>query len=434
MRQRITYHAGHGPRPFNIDFVIDAIADQVLSDGDVDRALQRLFRLGSEDEMGLLDILDRLREEASDVKHELDLDRQHSDDEGQNASEQRRNDALAMREALRQVESLDDLQGIDPELMNRSLTSDEMEWIEKWSDMKGALIDAGLVAQTGARLQLTARAIRRIGAGILRNMYLPPQIRGRGSHAIHRPGTFGTPGDERSEWEWGLPLDLDVTRSLVNSISRGKSGGRIGLHIDDFVVQDRVSAAAYSTVLMLDMSRSMFESGAWDVAKRAAMALDTLNTATHRHDQLELVGFAGDARQLTMTELPMLNWDQFSHGTNLHAGLQIARRLLKQRRSSNRHIVVVTDGEPTAYMDHEQPIFENPVTERTTEATLLEARRASRDGIAMTIVAVGDELPTVGFAQHLIRCTSGRLIHLPIADLGRFVVQDIGSGSIRLIH
>lgn len=429
----LTYHRGTMPVRVDVASVIDAIADRVLHDGNVDKALQDVFRLGTDEDLGLLDILDRLREEAADLRQELSGDRQHDGD--QSLDKQRRLDDLsAMREQLRQIEDLDDLHNLDPEIVDRTLSDEEREWIEKWSDMRGQLIESGLVIAQGAQLRLTARAIRRIGSGLLRHMHLPPQQRGRGSHSVPVSGVSGIPSDDLIGWEWGRPFDLDVTASLISAMrSRGESG-TLRISLDDFIVRDRESGAAIATVLMLDMSRSMFDSGAWDIAKRAAIALDALNTTTHKRDVLKLVGFSGSARELDVLDLPSLSWDQYSHGTNLQAGLQVAQDILKPYRTMNRQIVIVSDGDPTAYQDESSSVFENPVTERTITATLREARRVSRSGIAVTMIAVGDAFDPAGFALTMTRTVSGRLIHLPVDQLGAFVVHDVARGTVRTIR
>ncbi|MCO5218473.1 MAG: hypothetical protein M9909_06540 [Thermomicrobiales bacterium] len=205
--------------------VIDEIADRVLLDGDVDKALQDVFRLGTDEDMGLLDILDRLREEATDLRHELSGDRQHDDGDQSLDKSRRLEDVSSMREQLRQIENIDDLHNLDPEFVDRTLSDEEREWIEKWSDMRGQLIESGLVIAQGTQLRLTARAIRRIGSSLLRHMHIPPQQRGRGSHSIPFSGISGTPGDNLIPWEWGRPFDLDVTASLMFAIrSRDESG------------------------------------------------------------------------------------------------------------------------------------------------------------------------------------------------------------------
>jgi Ca-activated chloride channel family protein len=39
------------------------------------------------------------------------------------------------------------------------------------------------------------------------------------------------------------------------------------------------------------------------------------------------------------------------HFTNLHMGLQLARRILRKRTSENKQIFIVTDGQPTAHVE-----------------------------------------------------------------------------------
>lgn len=434
MNSVVTYRSGKPNRRVNIDEVLESISDQVLSDGDVEKALQRDFRFGTEDDMGLLDILDRLREEISDAEELLQDPDDHDFDMEVAPTEGQVEDAKAMRDALRQVESLDDLDDIDPELMERTLSTEELEWVDKWSDMTGQLIESGLVAMSGPKMVLTARAIRQIGSRLLQHMFLPATRRGKGNHPIPAPGLHGMAGDDSTEWEWGKPLDLNIARSLTNAVRRSGEIGSVKLKTEDFEVFERESAAAIHTVLLTDMSRSMFDSGAWDAAKRAAIALNTLITTSRMHDELDLVGFSGDARKLSLEELPSLSWDQFSHGTNLHAGLLVASRLLKQHHALNRQIVIITDGEPTAYMDGHNPVFEHPVTGKTLDSTLLEAKRLARQGVNFTTIYVGDEAEAPEFARTLSQTVNGRLILLPLDDLGTFVVRDVAQGTYRTVR
>lgn len=430
----LTYHSAAPARTINVEAVLDSIADQVLDGGDVEKALQRDFRFGTEEDLGLLDILNRLREEISELDTSTDNSGDHVADLELSSRERKREDAVAMRQALQQVESLADLQGLDPELMDRSLTPDELDWVEKWADMTGQLIESGLVVSDGHRLKLTSKAIRRIGSQLLRHMILPPQKLGRGQHLLHRPGNTGMPSEDVSPWEWGKPFDLHITRSLTNAMKNRTEGAKLRLTTDDFEVFDRESGAAVSTVLLIDLSRSMFESGAWNAAKRAAIALNTLISTSQVHDRLELIGFSGDARKLDLDDLPSLNWDQFSHGTNLHAGLLAASQSLNRHHGMNRQVVIITDGEPTAFMDGNTPVFEHPVTERTIKSTLLEARRLAKRGISITTIHVGERGKDVEFAEALVRAAAGRLIDVPLDSLGSFVVRDVASEASRIVR
>lgn len=434
MDRTFIYRSGKPSHQPHVESILDAITDQVLTDGDVEKALERTFRFGTQEDMGLLDILERLREDSHNLDHaELDSE-QHTFKMDSGSAERRAENAAAMRDALRQVESLDDLQGLDPDLLSKALSIEEREWVEKWSDMQGLLIESGLVAMSGPRLMLTAKAIRFIGSKLLQHMFLPPVKRGRGSHQLNVPGLHGMPGDDTAIWEWGKPLDLNIGRTLTNAVKRTHHDRRTKLHVDDFEIFERESGAGIHTVLLTDMSRSMFESGAWDAAKKSAIALNTLVETGRHHDHLDLVGFSGDARVLDLEELPMLTWDQFSHGTNLHAGLLVASQQFRRRHALNQQVVIITDGEPTAFMDGSSPVFEHPVTHRTFDATLLQARRMSRKGINVTTICVGDFDSVPQFTQTLSKTINARLILLPTDALGTFLVRDVATGAIRTIH
>ena len=55
------------------------------------------------------------------------------------------------------------------------------------------------------------------------------------------------------------------------------------------------------------------------------------------------------AREFTVEDLPGLAWSEWSIGTNIHHGLAVARQLPGRDRGANTQILMVTDGEPTAF-------------------------------------------------------------------------------------
>ena len=67
-----------------------------------------------------------------------------------------------------------------------------------------------------------------------------------------------------------------------------------------------------STVLMLDMSRSMILRGCFRAAKRVAMALNSLIKSQYPKDNLYIIGFSYMARELSPESLPGLTWNDFS--------------------------------------------------------------------------------------------------------------------------
>ncbi len=425
--------------------LFEAMKEDLISDGDVEKAMQKAFRWGYEDEDGehvdgLRDIMQRLREDreellaeetddttpgAGDAASEVDTEPADDAGDGERLDIQGRVQQLEeMKRTLRQIESIDDLQNIDPHLVNETLTEDERDWIEQWMSMTGRLIEAGLVVEGTKRLELSPEAIRRIGAHALRSMYVEPAMEAAGEHELRRKGLRGPTTDTSSAWEFGQPFSLNLSRTIMNAISRQGSGSPVSLDPEDFEVFDRESTSASATVLLIDMSRSMFHNGCWDAAKRSALALDTLMRTSFPRDVLEIVGFSGSAERLTLMQLPSLSWDEFSHGTNLQAGLALSRELLHHYRSMNRQIIVITDGEPTAFTEKGEVIFENPATDRTHEATLREVVRCTRERIGITTFLLDRSPELQEFVSRMTRINRGRIIQSAPDQLGRYLVRD----------
>ena len=69
------------------------------------------------------------------------------------------------------------------------------------------------------------------------------------------------------------------------------------------------------------------------------------------------------------------------HFTNLHMGLQMARRILRKRQSENKQIFIITDGQPTAHVEGDFVHLLYPPDKRSTIATLKEAVLAVKKGV-----------------------------------------------------
>ena len=117
-------------------------------------------------------------------------------------------------------------------------------------------------------------------------------------------------------------------------MARGGPGTPLRLAPDDFEVRRTEETTVISTVLLLDMSRSMLLRGCSTAAKRVAMALHTLIHTKYPRDRLYVVGFAYYARQIKPEAIATLSPYEFEYGTNLQHALMIARQLLgpAQRR------------------------------------------------------------------------------------------------------
>jgi uncharacterized protein with von Willebrand factor type A (vWA) domain len=109
------------------------------------------------------------------------------------------------------------------------------------------------------------------------------------------------------------------------------------------------------------MSWSMSWAGRFPAAKRVALALDHLIRTRYPRDHFFVVGFSTRARELKVQELPLVSWDMGDPFTNLQEGLLVAERLIAKHPSPSPQLLVVTDGQPTAYFQGKELRVEWPM-------------------------------------------------------------------------
>src|SRR5438094_838559 len=282
---------------------------------------------------------------------------------------------------LRRVQSPDDLDKVDPVDVQKLLGDESAQDLERLKELAKKLEEAGYLERKGDRLELTARAIRKLGDKALKDIFAHLKRDRFGRHEVERRGAAGDPTDEAKRYEFGDPFLLDLKETPMNAIERNGAGTPVRLSPDDFeVIRTELSTQA-STVVMLDMSRSMINNGYFLPAKKVALALTALIRGQFPRDSLWILGFSLYARQFKAEDLPKLAWSEWNIGTNMHHGFQLSRRLLGRQKGGNKQIIMITDGEPTAHMEGLEADFAYPPTRRTFEETLKEVQRCTREGI-----------------------------------------------------
>lgn len=118
-------------------------------------------------------------------------------------------------------------------------------------------------------------------------------------------------------------------------------------------------------------------------AKKMTLALESLIRTQFPHDTLYIVGFSDYARELKSEMLPRLTWNEHVCVTNMQHAFFLARRLLSRHKLGNRQIIMVTDGDPTAYLEGDVAYFDYPPRTRTLELTLLEVKRCAHERITI---------------------------------------------------
>src|SRR5437867_1159873 len=325
---------------------------------------------------------------------------------------------------LRRVQSPDDLDKIDPIDVEKLLGEESAKDLERLKELAKKLEEAGYLERKGDRLELTARAIRKLGDKALKDIFATLKRDRFGRHNIERRGAGGDPTDEAKRYEFGDPFLLDLKKTLMNAVERNGAGTPVRLSPDDFeVIRTELSTQA-STVVMLDMSRSMINNGYFLPAKKVALALTALIRGQFPRDSLYILGFSLYARQFKAEELPKLAWTEWNIGTNMHHGFQLSRQLLGRQKGGNKQVIMITDGEPTAHMEGLEADFAYPPTRRTFEETLKEVQRCTREGITINTFMLEQSRMLTQFIEQLTRINKGRAFFASPDRLGEYILVD----------
>ncbi len=355
---------------------------------------------------------------------------------------------LGLQQAMQlmeQMQGLDDLEDqmqsamygrgldqIDVEKARALLGPEAARDIEQLQSLTQILEDAGLIQRKGNRWELTPRAIRRIGQRALQDIFGRLNKDRFGGHQSRKHGTGSDPLEETKPYAFGDPFLLDMKQTIMNGVRRGGVGTPVRLAADDFEVYRTEYSTQSSTVLMIDMSRSMMLRGLFFSAKKVAMALDSLIRGQFPKDNLYIVGFAYVAREMKPADLPAITSSEYEYGTNLEHGLMLARRLLA-RHSGNKQVIVVTDGEPTAHLEGGRVVFNYPPLHETYAATLAEVKRCTSESITINTFMLDHSPYLSAFVEQMSKLNRGRAFYASPERLGRYVLVDYLDNKRKLL-
>lgn len=335
---------------------------------------------------------------------------------------------LAQWEALEGALLAGDLDGIDPDMLAVLLGPGAAESLERLRAMVRVLWDAGYLTSREGRVRLSPLGVRRIGQMALREIYKGLLADRPGSHGSDRRGARERRPEQSGPWRYGEPLDLDLVGTLKAALARG-TRVPIAFDADDIRVFPADRPATAATVLLLDMSWSMSWEGRFAAAKRVALALEALVRTRFPRDYFGVVGFYTRAVELPLRDLPEVSWNMGDPFTNLQDGLRVAARLLRAQRTRNKHIIVVTDGQPTAYFANgrlhcEWPLSFGGISVRAARETLREVRRVTRDGIVINTFMLDDSPSLRRFVEEMTRINRGRALYTRPDRLGEYLLVD----------
>jgi len=347
--------------------------------------------------------------------------------------------AMGLMEQLQRMDRLESqlergsfrLDDVDRGLLEQTLGPEARQQLDRMRQMTQILEKAGYVERRDRRLELTPRGMRRIGQGALRDIFDQLKKSRLGQHQIRPTGQGIESGEEVKPYEYGDPFLLDLNETLFNALEREGAGVPVKIEPLDFAVHRTEHSTQASTVLMIDMSRSMFLRGCFLAAKKVAIALDSLIRSQFPRDSLYVVGFSNYAVELRPQSLPGITLNDYVYGTNMQHGFQVARSLLAKHRG-NRQVIMVTDGEPTAHLDERgHPFFAYPPSFRTIQETLREVRRCTRDRIVINTFMLERGPYLTEFVNQMTRINKGRAFFVSPERLGEYLLVDYVSGKQR---
>ncbi|HUY97941.1 MAG TPA: VWA domain-containing protein [Verrucomicrobiae bacterium] len=350
-------------------------------------------------------------------------------------------DALQLMGELEGLEELERaLQGVyrgEPvgestrERLRAVLGDDAVRALDRVQALTRQLERSGYLHRGEAGLELTPRGVRRIGQQALADIFRRLAADRFGQHGTRGLGVGSERQDDTRPYRFGEPFDVHLGETLLASVRRAGAGVPLRLDPSDFLVHAAEPTTRSSTVLMLDMSRSMPLRGYFYAAKKVALALDALIRTQYPRDQLYVVGFSDYAREIAPGSLAQLSYNEYVYGTNLQHGLMLARRLLARHPSSNRQVIIVSDGEPTAHMEGTQAVFYYPPLPETFQRTLAAVRDCTRDGIVINTFMLESNPQLVRFVRQMTRQNRGRAFFISPDHLGDYVLLDYVAGRGR---
>jgi uncharacterized protein with von Willebrand factor type A (vWA) domain len=321
--------------------------------------------------------------------------------------------------------SLDD---IDEEAVRRAFGRQAVDDVEALRRIERELERQGYLARSGGQLELTAKAVRRLGDTALRRIFADLDFGARsGDHDQRDAGQAGELTGTTRAWEFGDEQPLDVPATVRNAVLRGRrprDGGAIKLSAADFEVAETERRTAAVVSLLVDLSYSMQLRGTWAAAKQTALALHALLRSRFPQDAVQVVGFSNYARELHETELAGLGWDMVQ-GTNLHHALLLAGRHIDRHPEHEPVVLIVTDGEPTAHLQRDgRSWFDWPPSPETLELTLAEVDKMTRRHAALNIFMLADDARLTAFVDNVAKRNGGRVLQAAPEHLGEYVIRD----------
>ena len=320
---------------------------------------------------------------------------------------------------------------LDLEELRQFLGEEAYEHLKYLKGVEQMLEEEGYIVRTSHGLKLTPKGMRKIGDKALREIF---QMLNKGRWGNHNTAARGSQGErleETKKYEFGDPMNVNISETLMNALEKRKQGEPLRIAPEDFSVQRVEYSTASETALLIDVSYSMLMNDALHAGKKVALALHRLIETKYPQDSLHLVAFRSNAKLIKAEDLPnIVSLTYFmEHGTDIKEALRYARQLLGSHKTTNRQIILITDGEPTAAtLDRGGRLHSGwgsaMLHSRIVHETLKEVKRCTQGGIKINTFMLGADFYRQGFIDQLSRLNTGRVFYTSPDQIGNYIVVD----------
>ncbi|MEM8680581.1 MAG: hypothetical protein AAGF97_14635, partial [Planctomycetota bacterium] len=364
-----------------------------------------------------------------------------------------------IEELLKQLEEARDtaqMAVIDMEMLSEFTEPGELSGLsaiqQQIEDLMREMAERQGLEQQGGVFKLTPKAYRLFQGKLLERIFSNLSASRTGRHQGEIVGEGAVELQTTKPYEFGDSIThMDIPQSFINAMLRSGPGLPIRMKGEDIEIHRTRNSPKCATAVIMDMSGSMRYDGQYVHVKRMALALDGLIRSEYPGDYLEFIEMYSFARRCPRGEIVELMpkpvtihdpWVRLKadmsredvsemqippHFTNIQHSLQMARQLLSLKDTSNRQIILITDGLPTAHFECSWLYLLYPPDPTTEQATMREAHLCQRESITINLFLVpswSQSEEDVRFAHRLAETTSGRVFFTGGRDLDRFVVWD----------
>ena len=290
----------------------------------------------------------------------------------------------------------------------------------------------GVGGQGETKFELTEKGIDFLGYKTLRDLLggLGKSSMGRHDTREYSSGVEMT-GDLK-EYEFGDTLNLDMTQTLTNVVSKGLEN----IQEHDLVVRQAEYQSSAATVVMLDCSHSMILYGEdrFTPAKQVALALAHMIRTQFSGDTIKFVLFHDGAEEIPLSRLAQTQVGPYH--TNTAGGLRLAQQLLKRENKDMKQIVMITDGKPSALTLPDGRIYKNAwgLDPFVMSETIREVASCRRSGIQINTFMLARDPDLIAFVKKVTEMTHGKAYFTTPHNVGQYVLMDYVNKRVKTVN